>query len=240
MSGMGLQLHAALQGNYDTEGKGGLSRVERALQAALTDYASDVQGKWRQDIAQSGLKNSGRLTKTVRQKTYKNQGLDPAARVYSTFPLLQRAFEQGDTIKGKDGLWLTIPNPEVWPEGRVRQAGGRGQQRQSSVAIATRRFGPLRFIYNPHGASMLVTDARRSKTRAGTFRYASPTAKRRGNVQEIVVFFLVKQARLPRLLRGSVIRDRTRRDAAREIDKRFIRFFEQDAGPAQLTGPSND
>lgn len=238
MTAVGMQLHAALQGNYDKEVTQGLTRVERALQAALTDYAQDVQGKWRQDIAQSGLKNAGRLTKTVRQETYRNQGLDPAARVYSTFSLLQRAFEQGDTIRGKDGLWLTIPNPEVWPDGRVRQAGGRGQQRQSSVAIAERRFGPLRFIYNPHGASMLVTDARRSKTRTGTFRYASATAKRRGNVQEVVVFFLVKQVRLPRLLRGSVIRSRTRRDAAREIDKRFVRYFEADPGPALLTGPS--
>lgn len=238
MSDVGLQIHAALQGDFDKEIKGGLNRVELALQAAITDFAQDVQGKWRQDIAQSGLKNAARMTKTIRQKTYKNQGLDPAARVYSTFPLLQRAFEQSETIRGKDGLWLTIPNPEVWPEGRVRQAGGRGQQRQSSVAIAERRFGPLRFIYNPHGASMLVTDARRSKTRAGTFRYASPTAKRRGNVQEVVVFFLVKQVRLPRLLRGSVIRDRARRDADTQVEQRYIRFFDQVGAPAQLTGPS--
>lgn len=233
-----LQLHAALRGDFDRLEREALQQVERALGAAVKDYAQDVQSKWRQDIIQSGLKNAARMSKTIRVRAYPNGGLDPAAVVKSTWPLLQRAFEDAPLIRSKAGLWLTIPNPEVWPEGRVRRSGGRGQARQTSVAIAERRFGPLRFIYNPKGASLLVTDARRSKTRSGGFRYASATAKKRGQIEEIIVFFLVKQARLPRLLRGRTIRDRARRDAGPEIDKRFIRFFEQGDAPAMLTGPS--
>jgi len=233
-----LQLHAALKGDFEKEERDALRRIERALGAAMKDWGQEVQSRWRSDILQSGLRNAGRMSKTIRTRTYANGGLDPAVVVRSSYPLLQKAFEDAPVVQSSHGLWLTIPNPEVWPDGRVRRSGGRGQARQTSVAIAERRFGPLRFIYNPKGASMLVTDARRSRKRDGTFRFASPTAKRRGNVEQIVVFFLVKSARLPRMLRGRVIRDRAKRDSAREIDKRFIRYFEQDDAPRLLTDQS--
>lgn len=234
------QLGAALRGDFDNEVEKGLNRVEAALQSAMFEYAADLQGKWRQDVAQSGLRNAQRMTRTIRVKQYKNRGLNPASLVYSNFPLLQRAFEQATTVRSKESLWLVIPNPEVWPKGRVARAGGRGARgRESTVGIAERRFGPLRFVYRPNGVSLLVTDARKSRTKAGTFRYASPTAKRRGNVETIVVFFVVREAKLPRMLRGKVIRDRAARDAPREIDRLFVRYFEQGA-PKLLTGPSND
>ena len=234
-----VQLRAALQGTFDAEMKAGLSQVQSALQKAIFEYAQETQTKWRQDILASGLSNAQKLAKTVRVKRYPNEGMNPAAQVYSTFPLIQRAFEQGEIIRSRDGNWLTIPNPDVWPGGRVRRQGGRGvRERESSVGIAERRFGPLRFIYNPHGASMLVTDARRSKTKAGTFRYASATATRRGNVETIVVFFLVKQARLPRMLRGKVIRDRAARNADASIERLFARHFEQAAAGPALLGSS--
>lgn len=89
------QLKAALVGDFDKEMDAGLKRVEGAIQSALFDYAGDTQTKWRQDVAQSGLRNAGRMTKTIRVRKYKNRGLNPAAQVYSTFPILQRAFEQG-------------------------------------------------------------------------------------------------------------------------------------------------
>lgn len=234
------QLRAALKGDFDKEVEKGLKEVAVSLQEALFDFSASLQVKWRQDVAQSGLRNAQRMTRTIRVKQYPNKGLNPASVVYSNFPLLQRAFEQATTVRSKEGLWLVIPNPEVWPKGRVARAGGRGAHlRQTTIAIAERRFGKLRFVYRKNGASLLVTDARKSRTKAGTFRYASPTATRRGNVETIVVFFVVKEARLPRMLRGKVIRDRAMRDAPREIDRLFVRYFEQ-GGPKLLTGPSND
>lgn len=240
MSDAGIQLRAALLGNFEKEQSEALKRVEAAVQAAIFEYAEDLKNKWRQDVASSGLRNAQKLIKTIRLRNYKNRGLDPAAQVFSTFPIIQHAFEAETIVKSRDGGWILIPNPEVWPTGRVPVPSRNGGRRTNTVALAEQRFGPLRFIYNPKGASMLVTDARRSKTRAGVFRYASATAHKRGNVTEIVVFFLVKQARLPRMLRGSVLRERARKNAAREIDRLFVRYFDQDAGPRLLTGPSND
>lgn len=235
------QLKAALLGDFDKEMDAGLERVEGAVQAALFDYAGDTQTKWRQDVAQSGLRNAGRLTKTIRLRKYRNRGLNPAAQVYSTFPILQRAFEQATTVRSPNGHFLLIPNPEVWPRGRVPRPGGRSSQRQNTLAQAEARFGKLRLVYRQGRPSLLVAEARASNTQAGSFRKASATALRTGRgLTTIVVFFLVKEARLPRMLRGSVIRERAERNAAAAIDRLFVRYFEQPSGPALLTGPRDD
>lgn len=238
MSALALQIGAALQGNFEKEEKAALNRIERAVQAALFDVSADLQSKWRQDVASSGLRNAQRLTKTIRVRHYKNNGLNPASQVYSTFPIIQRAFEQATVVRSSKGFYLPIPNPDVWPGGRVVRPGGRGGQRNNTIALAEQRFGPLRFIYRPGKASLLVAEVRGSASRPGSFRRASATSLRTGNgLTTIVVFYLVKEARLPRMLRGSVIRDRARRNAGRDVDRLFVRYFEQDAGPRMLTGP---
>lgn len=238
MNAFGVQLGAALQGNFEKEERAALSRIERAVQAALFEYTSEVQSMWRQDVAQSGLKNAQRLTKTIRVRRYKNGGLDPAAQVYSTFPIIQRAFEQATVVRSKSGAYLPIPNPDVWPSGRVSRPSRNGAQRTNTIALAEQRFGPLRFVYRPGKASLLVAEVRGSNSRPGSFRRASATAMRTGNgLTTIIVFFLVREAKLPRMLRGSVIRDRARRNASGAVDRLFVRYFEQDTGPRLLTGP---
>lgn len=235
------QLKAAVLGDFDKEMDEGLERVTGSLQAALFDYAVDTQTKWRQDVEQSGLRNAGRLTKTIRLRKYKNRGLNPAAQVYSNFPIIQRAFEQATTVRSPNGHFLLIPNPDVWPSGRVPRPGGRSGQRNNTLAIAEQRFGPLRMVYRPGKASMLVAEARSSASRPGTFRKASATALRTGRgLTTIVVFFLVKEARLPRMLRGSVIRERALRNANAAVDRLFTRYFQQSGATAQLTGPTDD
>lgn len=241
MSDVGLQLRAALQGDFEKEERAALVRIERSVQAALFDYAAEeVQTKWRQDVAQSGLRNAGALTKTIRLRKYRNTGLDPAVLVYSNFPIIQRAFEAGSIVRSKSGFFLPIPNPDVWPSGRVPRPRRNAGQRSNTIAIAEQRFGKLRFVYRAGKASLLVAEVRESSARPGTFRRASATAQRTGRgLVTIVVFFLVKEARLPRLLRGNVIRERARRNANQGIDSRFIRYFEQADVPLQLGGPSD-
>lgn len=241
MSGVGLQLHAALRGDFDKEEREALARVERSVQAALFDFAAeDVQTKWRQDIAQSGLRNAGALTKTIRLRKYKNQGLNPAVLVYSNFPIIQRAFEASTLVRSRSGFYLPIPNPDVWPSGRVARPKRNAGQRSNTIALAEQKFGKLRFIYRPGKASLLVAEVRESAARPGTFRRASATAQRTGRgLVTIVVFFLVREARLPRLLRGNVIRERARRNADQGVDQRFVRYFEQGNAPLQLGGPAD-
>ena len=226
----GLQLRAALEGRFEAELAAETQRLAAALRIAVDGAGEDLQAKLRQDLAASRLARGAALSKTWRRATYPKAGvqtLEPAALVWSTMPLIQAAFEQGDEVKSPNGSLLTVPNPAVWPDLRVRrrnasQSGGRRDER-TSVEIAEERFGPLRFIPARAGrAALLVAEVTESK--AGALRGASATRRRTGRgVQTVIVFFLVKDTRLPRLLKGSEIRRRAQRDMPGRIQQRFER-----------------
>ena len=240
-SGLGLQLGVALKGDFDKEVAAGRERVERALFAAVGGFADETKDKWRQDVASSRLARAGFLSKTIRNRKYPNKGLNPAGLIYSTFPILQQAFEAGAVVRSQQGFFLPIPNPAVWPTGRVPK-GRRGAGRTNTIAVAERRFGPLRFVYRGNGKpSLLVAEVRTSNT-TGRLAKATDRQRTRGTgLTTIIVFFLVKQARLPRLLRGAEIRRRAERDATGRVGQLFVRYFESDTGaPRLLTTGSNE
>ncbi|MBX3480088.1 MAG: hypothetical protein KF842_06785 [Caulobacter sp.] len=228
--GLGLQLRVALEGDFDKEVGLGLARTERALAAAVFDYTDQIVDDWRADIERSGLANGEALGRTVKSRHYRNKGLNPAGLAYSSFPVIQRAFESEGVIRSPIGKFLLIPNPDVWPGGRVQIPRGRYKGSKTTLFQAERAFGKLRLVYRRDGPSLLVADARESAGRSG------------GGVpghdpQTIIVFFLVKQARSPRLLRGAEIRARAERESGARVSALFIKHFETDS----RTGPgAND
>lgn len=235
-----LQLRAALVGDMDKEMSAALDLVERSLAAAVFEYAAEGQTKWRADIQGSGLANAAGLARTIRLNKYRNKGLDPAALIYSKFPVIQHAFEAETVVRARKSRYLAIPNPQVWPGGRARRPRRTSGQDFDIIATAEKRFGPLQFVHRPGKAALLVAQVRQSAARPGTFRRASDTARRTGRgLVSVVVFFLVREGRLPRMLRGSVIRERIGRNAPASIDRLYVRNFERAAaGPALLEGPS--
>lgn len=236
---LGLQLSVALRGDFDTEVEAGRRQATGALKSAVFAYAGEVQDKWRADVLASGLGKAAQLTKTIRLNKYPNKGLDAAALVYSNFPIIQRAFEDAKTLKSQSGKYLLVPNPAVWPTGRAsrsKSGSGIGGNFSSTWYAAMRRFGELRIV-PPRGgrAGLVVADARFSN-KTGRFRKLSQSdrdAQRAGvtpNGQTtVIVFFLARQTRQPRLLRGNEIRRRASANAAGRIQQLFVRFFEQGA-----------
>lgn len=228
------QIGVALQGNFDNEVALGRVRTENALAAAAFEFGDELQSKWRADLLASGLANVGPLSKTIRVGKYRNRGMNPAVLVYSNFPIIQRAFEAGAVIRSDQGAFLPIPNPAVWPEGRVSRRGF--QRSVSTIAIAERRFGRLKFVYRPGRASLLIAEVRESATTAGQLLAARDSGGRSApGLQSVVVFFLVRQARLPRKLRGAEIRRRAERDAPIRMQQLFVKHFEADPGTGLLT-----
>jgi hypothetical protein len=161
-----LQLRAALAGNYEKELGQGLEAVQNALQRALYETAGELRSKLIQDVAQSKL--GPRVSKTWRQRNYPNKGLNPAALVYSTFPKVISAFEQGAVIKSENGFFLTIPNPAVW--GRTHVARSR-RGTATLLSIAEARFGKLRFVFvkGRHDLGLLVADVRKATGKRGGY-----------------------------------------------------------------------
>lgn len=230
----GLVIRAAMKGDLNRELARGRAAYEGALQQALFQFAQETQLKLRHDVASSGLARGASLTKTWRIRTYRNRGDNPAAIVYSTWPKVVAAFENGATIKATDGKWLAIPNPAVWGK-RARRTKG-----VSLVAQAEKRFGKLRFVPVPgkNGLGLLVANVRKGRGQRGGYRLPSATALRKGDFESQPIFFMVKEARLPRLLKGREVRRRAERDMQSRVGLLFVQFFEQGAARASLSGPA--
>lgn len=243
------QLGAALVGNFDKEVALGRKHTERAITAAMFEFGDEVQQAWRTDIEASRLANPTALRKTIRTRRYPNKGLNPAVVVWSKFPVIQRAFEQSVTIKGKDGLWLAIPTEAAgktaFRDGYAPDMRGKGGKRQRITPGGfERRSGlKLRFVYRRNGPSLLVVDGaqldRRRGGKAIAYRGKGQGSKLYGpSGQTIVVFILVKQVRTPRLLRGTEIRARAARNGPGRVQALFVKHFERDgAAPLALAGP---
>lgn len=226
-----IQLRAALLGDFDKEVRRGRRNVEVALGSAMDELASELVGKLRQDVAASGLRNAERLkTAAWRHKTYgKGVSLSPAAQISSKVPVIIQAFENGQVIRAKGGSGLLIPNPEVWPGGRMR--GRRGMKLSDVWAVAVARFGPLQVVRRPGKTTIVIAHVRESAKSPGSFRKASATAQHKaeaGNysgLTTVIVFVMAREAKQPRLLRGNVIRARVQRDAPGRLDQLFTKHF---------------
>lgn len=238
MTALGVQFGAAIVGDLDAEVAAARKRVEAGIQGALFEYAGEVQAKWRQDFAQSRLRGGDRLGKTVRVKRYRNDGLDPAAVVYSAIPAIVRAFEEGAAVTVADGKkGALVPNPDVWGKDRVRRPRGRNAKATSTFAVGVQKFGPLQYVATPgHGDLIGIYLAKLS---AGGPRTAKrlATQARRGRV---VVFYVIHEPRLPQMLRGQEIRRRAARDSDDRVQVLFDKRIEAGpgAGPALLEGPA--
>lgn len=227
-----VQLRAALDGSFEYEIEAARGNVVNALGLSMEELADELVGKLQHDFTSSGLRNAARLRGAAwKRKLYgKGRSLEPSAWIYSKIPLIIQAFENGQTIRAKGGGSLLIPNPDVWPGGRVRR-GSRGMTLGSLWAVAEARFGPLRMIRRPGRTTIVVAEVRASAARPGTFRKASATAMRRRaegklvNLVTVVVFVVAREVSQEKRLRGAEIRRRAARDAPGRMDRLFLKYF---------------
>lgn len=239
-----VQLRAALVGSFEQEIALARGNVIKAMGLAMEEMATELVEKLRYDFTSSGLRRAQRLSGAAWRKSLYGVGrsLEPAAWVFSRLPLIIHAFENGQVIRSRQGKGLLIPNPAVWPAGRVQ--AGRGRMTGASLwQMATARFGELRVIKRPGRTTLVVAEVRESAARPGTFRKASATAQRRAaagkasGLATVVVFVIAREAKQPRMLRGDVIRARALRDAPGRMDSLFLKYFATvGAGQRQISG----
>lgn len=178
---------------------------------ALTEK---MKNSLRADVERSGL--GGRLAKTWRSKFYENDGFNCAGFIYTKAPELIAAHSLGQTIRGKDGLWLAIPTENAPKKGE----GGKRKISPSNWPEA--RYGRLRFVYRDIGPSFLVVDNVRASYSRKTgefrgFRQASARAVNRGAVATVIMFILVKQVTMQKRLNPDNIARTLAATAPREI-----------------------
>lgn len=172
-----------------------LGAGKRAVKLSMTQAAVGLKKDWRAEVTRAGL--GQRLPRTIRSEAYpKGQdSLNAAAAVWTNAPHILGAFDRGELIRSKDGLWLAIP---------TEAAGKRGM---GGKRITPHRWEQmtglkLRMIYRQGKSSLLVADGARMDSRGRAVMSRAKVRKdgmQRGAVTAIV-FVLVPQVRVRQVL----------------------------------------
>ncbi len=191
-----MRLHAAIRGNLTQYLRQSLNSAKAAVTQGIREAGTSLKLQMRQQTSSSGLGKG--LANSWRAKFYPTQSsLDAASFVYTRAYKILPALEQGSLIRGRHGLWLAIPTPNV-PKAR------RFERRPTPRDVERKWNVKLRFVYRPNGASLLVLDNRRASYNRSTgelrgFRKASDSALRTGRgLSTVVMFWLVPQVKLPK------------------------------------------
>ena len=192
-----MKFGAAIAGSIEADMAAEVRRIERAVPAGVKDAGSGLKGELRKQVIGAGL--GTRLARTWRDRHYPNRGHDAASLVWSKAPQIIRTFDEGTTIRSKDGFWLAIPTPSA-------PKRGVGGKRINPSNFPEHRFGPLRFVYRQRRPSLLVVDGVRVNATTGRVgRRAkggayTKTGRMKAGMATVVMFILVPQVKMPKRL----------------------------------------
>ena len=188
MPGIQVTVHGDLEEELVAEVKS----AERAVTAAIRLAGAGVKAGWRAQIAGAGL--GERLGRTIRDQYYPKgePSLGAAALVYSKAPHIVGAFDEGVTIRSRNGFWLAIPTDAAGKS----VTGGR-----ITPGEWERRNGRrLKFVYR-RGRPGLLVDTGEVLPRARVMKRDGTSRAARGfRNRSVVVFVLVPQVRLRKRL----------------------------------------
>lgn len=188
MPGIQVTVHGDLEEELVAEVKS----AERAVTAAIRLAGAGVKAGWRAQIAGAGL--GERLGRTIRDQYYPKgePSLGAAALVYSKAPHIVGAFDEGVTIRSRNGFWLAIPTDAAGKS----VTGGR-----ITPGEWERRNGRrLKFVYR-RGRPGLLVDTGDVLPRARVMKRDGTSRAARGfRNRSVVVFVLVPQVRLRKRL----------------------------------------
>ncbi len=156
----------------------------------------------RSSVEASGLGRN--MARTWRSATFPASGeaITPAAVLYSKFPTVMRAFEEGATIAAKGGKYLAIPTPEAIAlvGGNKRDAGsGKFRSRRVTPREFEARSGIDLAYVEASGARFLIARGVGGKgsVRGTRFRTRNAKEAKRGKGErEFVAFWLVRAVSL--------------------------------------------
>ena len=220
MSDTKLALVGNLQKTLDAE-KTAVATGIRGGMEALTDLG---KRRLRQQVTRAGL--GERLAKTWRGKVYPGarvETFEPAGVIWSKAPHIVRAFSEGRPIRSKaSGGWLAIPTDLAPP---TRKRGAR--RKRMSMEDFLEEFGmdSLRVFAPPgRGRRVLYAVADKGFRRGRGKRGGGRTTRVKGKIkaEPLLMYVLVKQVRLRRVLNVDTVERGLVRLAPEYITKRII------------------
>ena len=195
-----MRLKAAIEGDLKQYMKEEYHTAERAVTMGVREATNGLKLAMRRQGHSSGL--GQRMANTWRGDIYPRgkNSIRAAGLVYTKASKIMAGFDEGTVIKSKDGWWLAIPTPNA-------PKRGMGGKRINPSNFPEHRYGKLRFVYRRNGPSLLVVEnvqasySRKTGDMRG-FRKASQRNLKTGrNLSTAVMFWLVPQVKLPKLIR---------------------------------------
>tara|TARA_Y100001936_G_C15925285_1_gene586331 strand:- start:157 stop:813 length:657 start_codon:yes stop_codon:yes gene_type:complete len=195
-----MRLKAAIEGDLKQYMKEEYQTAERAVTMGIREATTGLKMAMRRQVHSSGL--GQRMANTWRGDIYPRgqNSIRAAGLVYTKASKIMAGFDEGTVIKSKDGWWLAIPTPNA-------PKRGVGGKRINPSNFPEHRYGKLRFVYRRSGPSLLVVEnvqasySRKTGDMRG-FRKASQRNLKTGrNLSTAVMFWLVPQVKLPKLIR---------------------------------------
>ena len=166
-----MRLEASLSGKLTEYLEKELKNAEIAVTRGVSLATNQLKESMRTQVKSAGL--GSRLAFTWRGDIYpkSKSSLNAAGHIYSKAEKIMQSFEFGLVIRGNDGFWLAIPTPAIPKKIRGRKITPELYERSKGIR--------LRFVYRPHGASLLVHEQKR---------------------KTIIAFWLVPQVKMPKLI----------------------------------------
>jgi hypothetical protein len=173
------------------------NKVADAARLAIDDASTSLQEELRRQVLVAGLGMG--LEKAWQRKLFppgNKRSLHPAALVYSKATKLHAAYDAGGIIRGKNGQYLAIPTDKV-----PNRAGSFGHPHPMSPVEVEAAFNQdLHFVPTRSGGLLVLRKVVKGKKK-GTVRPATDRRLKQGRETEsVVMFVLVRQARLKKAL----------------------------------------
>jgi len=166
-----MRMKAALEGNLEEYLDEELKKAEKAVTRGISNATTQLKETMRAQVKAAKL--GSRLAFTWRGDIFprSSSSLKTAGIVYTKAEKIMESFEYALVIRGQDGFWLAIPTPAI-PK-RI------GNKKITPELYERRKGVRLRFVYRDNGSSLLVHEQKR---------------------KTIIAFWLVKQAKMPKLI----------------------------------------
>jgi hypothetical protein len=188
-----MKLKVALSGDLKAFLKEEKRKAKKAVTEGITKATYGLKQSMQKQVVTSGL--GLRLAKSWRGDIYPKgkPSLNTAGIVYTKAEKIMQSFEYAKYIKSQKGLWLAIPTPNV-PR---RLLSKRINPRMLEKSLGVK----LQFVYRSQGVSLLVANMRASYSRKTKehvgFRVTNKLGK---GASSVVMFWLVPQAKMPKLI----------------------------------------
>ena len=198
-----MRLKASFQGNLKQYMESEFRAAEKAVTLGIREATQGLKMAMRRQVTSKGV--GPRMANTWRGKVYPKgkNSIRAAGLVYTKAPKIMAGFEDGAVIRSHKGWWLAIPTPHA-------PKRGLNGKRINPSNFPEQKYGKLRFVYRSKGPSLLVADNAKAsydrKTGAlrGFRKAGSKAAKTGQGSTTVVMFWLVPQVKLPKLITLSI------------------------------------